>query len=86
MSTIVQVERSDLVAARVTGLGVGLVTFMVTWTLGARISERVVDAPTSAYAAMATALVAGLVAAVLTGRRLVARLRLEAIALVGKIT
>jgi hypothetical protein len=39
-------------------------------TLGARIAERLVDAPTSAYVAMVVALIAGVVTTVGAARRL----------------
>jgi len=63
-------RRADRIAARATGLGIGLIVFMVVWTLGARIAERLVDAPTSAYIAMAIAIIAGAVTTVRAARRL----------------
>ncbi|MBI4884292.1 MAG: hypothetical protein HY826_09600 [Actinobacteria bacterium] len=68
-------DRADRVAARATGFGVGLIVFMLTWTIGARVIERFVDEPNSAYAAMAIAFIAGTAATVLVGRRLISKLR-----------
>lgn len=64
-------QRADRIAARVTGFGAGLITFMLTWTLGARITERMLDTPNSAYAAMIVALVAGVTATIRIAHRLV---------------
>ena len=64
-------QRADRIAARATGLGAGLITFMLTWTLGARITERILDTPNSAYAAMIIALVAGVTATLRISHRLV---------------
>ncbi len=69
MSTTV-VSRADAIAARATGLGVGLIVFMVTWSIGARITERIFDAPAHAYVAMGMALLAGAVTTVRAGHRL----------------
>ena len=44
--------RTDVVGARATGIGVGLIVFMLTWSIGARITERILDAPAHAYLAM----------------------------------
>jgi hypothetical protein len=63
-------HRANRVAARATGLGIGLITFMLTWTIGARITERILTTPTSAYVAMAVALLAGAITAVNAGQRL----------------
>jgi|GEM_PF-1913690 len=65
-------QRADRIAARATGLGAGLITFMLTWTIGARITERILETPTSAYIAMIAAFCAGIVATLRVGHRLVA--------------
>jgi hypothetical protein len=62
--------RAERVAARAAGLGIGLIVFMLTWTLGARITERFMDSPEHAYLAMGIALVAGAVSTVRAGHRL----------------
>ena len=69
MSTTTE-SRADLIAARATGLGVGLIVFMLTWSIGARIAEQIFDAPAHAYVAMGMALLAGAVTAVRAGHRL----------------
>jgi hypothetical protein len=62
--------RADRVAARATGLGIGLTVFMLTWTVGARITERILEAPGHAYVAMAMALLAGTATTIRAGNRL----------------
>lgn len=62
--------RADRVAATATGLGAGLVAFMLSWIISARISERLIDPPGSAYAAMAGALCIGAIVTVWVGHRL----------------
>jgi len=61
---------ADRVAAIATGIGVGVIAFMLTWTIGARITEQMLERPTSAYVAMATALVVCVVVSVVAVRRL----------------
>ncbi|TPW12246.1 MAG: hypothetical protein FD127_2754 [Acidimicrobiaceae bacterium] len=63
-------RRADAIAARATGLGIGLITFMLVWTVGARITERMLDGPTSAYVAMGIALAVGVLTTVVAGHRL----------------
>lgn len=69
MSTTTE-SRAELIAARATGLGVGLIVFMLTWSIGARITERIFDEPAHAYVAMGMALLAGAVTAARAGHRL----------------
>lgn len=71
MNTTAGDTGADVVAARATGLGVGLIVFMLTWSIGARITDRILDAPAHAYLAMGVALLAGAVTAVRAGNRLV---------------
>ncbi|HSJ83191.1 MAG TPA: hypothetical protein VLA91_05170 [Acidimicrobiia bacterium] len=59
-----------MIAARVTGIGIGLLVFMVTWLVGARVAEMIWEEPVGPVVAMATALAFGSLAAVLSGRRL----------------
>lgn len=61
-------QRADRVAAYATAVGIGLITFMVTWTIGARITERILDRPMSAYVAMVAALITGAVVALVASR------------------
>lgn len=53
-----------------TGVGIGLIGFMVTWIVGARITERILDTPTSAYVAMVVAVVTGTIVTIVATRRL----------------
>jgi phosphate/sulfate permease len=63
-------KRADKVAAVATGVGIGLMAFMVTWTVGARVTERMLERPTSAYVAMATAILLGLLVSGIAAWRL----------------
>lgn len=66
--------RADRIAARATGVGVGLLVFMVVWLVGVRLTEQIWDRPASAVVAMAIAVLVGSVVAVAAGHRL-ARVR-----------
>lgn len=70
-------RRADRIAAHATGLGIGLMTFMLTWIVGVRITERLLETPTSAYVAMAIAVVTGIITTVLAGRRLSASVDID---------
>lgn len=63
-------DRAERIAARAAGLGIGLVVFMLTWTVGVRITERFIGSPGHAYLAMGIALVVGAVITLLAGQRL----------------
>jgi hypothetical protein len=63
--------RADRIAARATAFGCGLMAFMITWLVAARISERMMVPPDSAYLAMGVALIAGAAVTKLLTRRLV---------------
>jgi hypothetical protein len=63
-------SRADLIAARAAGLGIGLIVFMLTWSVGARITERLFDAPAHAYVAMGMALATGAVTTIRACHRL----------------
>jgi len=69
--------RADRVAARATGVGVGVLAFMITWLVGARVTELIWGPPSSAVIAMAIAVVVGIAMAVVAGRGLVRRQLLE---------
>jgi len=62
---------ADRVAARATGVGVGLVVFTVLWLVGNRLTSLLWDPPTGPVVAMAGALVTGGVMGWLVGARLV---------------
>jgi len=70
VNLIAQDHRPDRVAARATGLGIGLIAFMLTWTIGARATTSVLEAPANAYVAMFIAIVVGVAVTLLAGRRL----------------
>lgn len=71
--------RADRVAARATGVGVGFLTFMVVWLAGARVTERIWGPPSSAVAALVISVAAGILAAVISSRRLLRRQHAEII-------
>jgi hypothetical protein len=64
-----------MIAARVTGIGIGLLVFMVTWLIGARLAEMIWETPVGPVIAMVTALAVGSLTAVMSGRRLASSLR-----------
>jgi hypothetical protein len=64
---------ADRVAAGATAIGVGLISFMLTWTIGARITERLFQGAAGAYVAMATAIVVGIAVTRVSRHHLVAR-------------
>lgn len=70
MTTGTSEERADRVAARATGIGIGLIAFITTWTVGARITEHLWGPPADAYVAMAGAILTGIAVALRAGRRL----------------
>jgi len=70
MTEAQSVARAERVAARATGVGVGLLVFMTTWLVAARITERLWGPPSAAVVAMTVALLAGVVSALVAGHRL----------------
>lgn len=63
--------RANRIAAQATGVGLGLLVFMVVWTLGSQIITRMWGPPSGALVAMGIALLAGIVMTITTWRRLV---------------
>lgn len=63
-------DRAERVAAGVTGVGVGLLGFMIAWLVGARVTERIWGPPSSAVVALATSVVVGIVVTVVASHRL----------------
>lgn len=63
-------DRADHIAAWATGIGGGLLAFMITWLMGARITGRVWSQPAAAIIALLSASVIGVGIAVWAGRRL----------------
>jgi hypothetical protein len=62
--------RADLIAARVVGVGIGLIVFILTWTLAARMAETFLGPPLHAYVAMGVAVISGAATSVWAGIRL----------------
>ena len=63
--------RADSVAAWAVGIGVGLITLMLTWIVGNRIATVVWDTPVGPTVAFVGAILVGTVVAVVAGVRLV---------------
>lgn len=63
-------DRANLVAAWATGIGVGLLAFMIMWLLGARVAARIWGPPSGAIIAMLVALTVGAATALVVGRKL----------------
>jgi hypothetical protein len=64
---------ADRVAARATGVGVGLLAFMIAWLIGARVTEQIWGPPSSAVVALAISVMVGILVAVVAGHRLLHR-------------
>lgn len=60
----------DILAARAIGAGFGLIALMLVWLIGNRLVGAFLDAPTGPIVAFAAAVAAGLVVAIVAGRRL----------------
>lgn len=69
--------RANRVAAQATGVGVGLLVFMVVWTFGSQVTTHMWGPPSGALVAMGIALLMGVVATITTWRRLVRTQRQE---------
>jgi hypothetical protein len=65
--------RADRVAAWATGVGVGLVVFMVSWLVWNRVLDMIFSAPTGPVVAMTMAVLTGAAVAIRQGRRLAGR-------------
>lgn len=62
---------ADVVAARATGVGAGLVVFMVVWVIGNRLTGQLWPPPVGPVAAMIVAILAGVLVAWVMAARLV---------------
>jgi hypothetical protein len=69
------VERSELVAARGIGVGIGLIALMPAWLVGSRLAGLVWDPPVGPVVAFALAIAVGLVTALVCAHRLAERVR-----------
>jgi len=65
--------RAYRVAARATGIGIGLLAFMIVWLVGARVAGRIWGPPSSAVVALVVSVAVGTVAALVAARRLAGR-------------
>ena len=74
------ITRPDRVAAHATGVGIGLITFMVTWLVGARVTEHLWGPSAAAIVAMVTATIVGIATTIVAGRRLLRTVDAEATA------
>lgn len=62
---------ADVVAARATGVGAGLVVFMVVWVIGNRLTGQLWPPPVGPVVAMIVAILAGVLVAWVMAARLV---------------
>ena len=62
--------RADRVSAWAVGVGVGLMTMMLTWLMGNRLTALAWDAPVGPTVALITAIGAGVMATCIVGLRL----------------
>ena len=69
------VERSEIVAARGIGTGVGLIALMLVWLVGNRLAELVWGPPVGPTVAFALAIAVGTVTAIVFAHRLAERVR-----------
>lgn len=71
--------RADIIAARAIGVGVGLLTLMIAWLVGNRLLGLVLDAPEGPTAALITALILGVLVALVVGQRCVRSIDRDAV-------
>lgn len=69
------VDRSDIVAARTTGIGIGLIVLMVAWLIGNRIADLFLEPPVGPTVAFVGAVAAGTITSIIAGARLAHRVR-----------
>lgn len=67
------VDRSEVVAAQVVGVGIGLIALMLTWIVGSRLAELAWDGPVGPVVALSAAVVVGVVTSIVFARRLAER-------------
>jgi hypothetical protein len=68
-------DRSEVVAAWATGIGIGLIVLMLTWLVGNRIAGLFWDPPVGPTVAFLGAIAGGVVTGFVAGWRLVQRVR-----------
>jgi hypothetical protein len=69
------VDRAEVVAARATGVGMGLVALMLVWLIGNRLAGLLWEPPVGPTVAFAGSIAAGTATAIASGRRLAGRVR-----------
>jgi hypothetical protein len=68
-------DRAEIVAARATGVGIGLIALMLVWLIGNRLAGLLWEPPVGPTVAFAGAIAAGVATAIEAGRRLAGRAR-----------
>jgi hypothetical protein len=71
----VSADRSEIVAAWATGIGIGLIVLMLTWLIGVRVAGLFWDPPVGPTVAFLGAIGAGIATAIVAGSRLADRIR-----------
>lgn len=69
--------RAELIAARAVGVGIGLITLMLAWLVGNRMTALAWDPPVGPTVAFVGAIAIGMATAIVSGRRLATRVRDE---------
>lgn len=70
-------DRSELVGARAVGVGIGLIALMLAWLVGNPVTALAWDPPVGPTVAFLVAIAIGVTTAIVSGRRLSARIREE---------
>lgn len=70
-------DRGEAVAARAIGVGIGLIALMLAWLVASRLASLAWDPPVGPTVAFVGAIVVGVAAGLVSGRRLVRRVRDE---------
>lgn len=70
-------QRIELVAARATGIGVGLIVLMVVWLIGNRIASPIWGVPVGPTIAILVATLLGVVASIRYSKRFTDQVRAE---------
>jgi hypothetical protein len=77
VTTIRRSSRADLVSAWGIGVGVGLIVLQLTWLAGARIAGLFWEPPVGPTIAFVSACLVGTVVAIIAGRRLARRVKVN---------
>lgn len=77
-------DRGEAVAARAIGVGIGLIALMLAWLIASRLASLAWDPPVGPTVAFVGAIVVGLATALVSGRRLVRRVRDEGRSRLGR--